>query len=69
MLTVSTLALSLLKTCSVVLLILVASGFVWLINMMIVAPIFDPLKNMQGPDGSPLQNHFREVMEWVYIIF
>ncbi|KAG0709098.1 cytochrome P450 [Suillus ampliporus] len=59
----STLAFTLLKACSVVLLILVARGLVWLINMMIVAPMFDPLKNMQGPDGSPLQNHFREVMD------
>ncbi|KAG1755051.1 cytochrome P450 [Suillus paluster] len=60
---VSTLAFNLLKACSVVLLIFVARGLVWLINMTIVAPMFDPLKNMQGPDGSPLQNHFREVMD------
>lgn len=66
----STLSLSLLKACSaVVLLILVARGFVWLINMMVVAPVFDPLKNIQGPDGSPLQNHLREVMEYVHIQF
>ncbi|KAG1894888.1 uncharacterized protein F5891DRAFT_705830 [Suillus fuscotomentosus] len=69
----STLSLSLLKACSaVVLLILVARGFVWLINMMVVAPMlpmFDPLKNIQGPDGSPLQNHLREVMEYVHIQF
>ncbi|KIJ68616.1 hypothetical protein HYDPIDRAFT_81313 [Hydnomerulius pinastri MD-312] len=31
--------------------------------MMIVAPISDPLKNVQGPEGSLLQNHFREVMD------
>lgn len=65
----STLSLSLLKACSVVLLILVARGLVWLINMMVVAPMFDPLKNIQGPDGSPLQNHLREVMEYVHIQF
>jgi hypothetical protein len=60
----STLALSLLKSCSIViLLILGARGLVWLVNMMIVAPILDPLKKMQGPDGSLLQNHFREIME------
>lgn len=65
----STLSLSLLKACSVVLLILVARGLVWLINMMVVAPMFDLLKNIQGPDGSPLQNHLREVMEYVHIQF
>jgi hypothetical protein len=65
----STLLLSLVKACGVVLLILVARGFVWLINMLVVAPMFDPLKKIQGPDGSPLQNHFREVMEYVHIQF
>ncbi|OJA18829.1 hypothetical protein AZE42_00859 [Rhizopogon vesiculosus] len=59
----STLALGFLKACSIILLIPVAQGLVWLINMMIVAPIFDPLKKMQGPDGSLLQNHFRELMD------
>ncbi|KAG2368192.1 cytochrome P450 [Suillus spraguei] len=59
----STLSLSLLKACSVVLLILLARGLMWLINTVVVAPIFDPLKKIQGPDGSPLQNHFREVMD------
>lgn len=61
--TASSLSLSLLKACSVVLLILVARGLVWLIHMLVVAPLFDPLKKIQGPDGSPLQNHFREVMD------
>jgi len=62
--TMSTLAmLSLLKACSIVLLILLARGLIWLINMIIIAPILDPLKKMQGPDGSFLQNHFRELME------
>jgi hypothetical protein len=65
----STLSLSLLKACSVVLLILVARGLVLLINMLVVAPMFDPLKKIQGPDGSLLQNHFREVMECVHIQF
>ncbi|KAG2155411.1 hypothetical protein DEU56DRAFT_767261 [Suillus clintonianus] len=59
----STLSLSLLKACSVVLLTLIARALIWLINMMVVAPMSDPLKNIQGPDGSPLQNHLREVMD------
>lgn len=54
---------SLLKACSIVLLILLARGLVRLVNMIILAPILDPLKKMQGPDGSLLQNHFRELME------
>jgi hypothetical protein len=63
----STLSLTLLKACGVIFLILVARGLVWLIGMVVIAPMFDPLKKIQGPDGSPLQNHFREVMECVHI--
>ncbi|KAG2149760.1 cytochrome P450 [Suillus cothurnatus] len=59
----STLSLTLLKACGVIFLILVARGLVWLIGMVVIAPMFDPLKKIQGPDGSPLQNHFREVMD------
>lgn len=63
----STFTLSLLKACGIVLFISVARGLAWLINMIIMAPILDPLKAMQGPDGSLLQNHFRELMEWVSV--
>ncbi|EGO02814.1 hypothetical protein SERLA73DRAFT_84668 [Serpula lacrymans var. lacrymans S7.3] len=31
--------------------------------MLFIQPLFDPLKNMQGPGGSLLQNHFREFMD------
>ncbi|KAH7914476.1 cytochrome P450 [Hygrophoropsis aurantiaca] len=55
--------LSILKACGVVFLLLLARGVIWLINLLIVAPMSDPLKNMQGPEGSALQNHFREVMD------
>ncbi|KIK96519.1 hypothetical protein PAXRUDRAFT_825881 [Paxillus rubicundulus Ve08.2h10] len=52
-----------LKACGLILLLSLARGAVWLVNMVIVAPISDPLKNMQGPEALFLQNHFREVMD------
>lgn len=54
---------SALKACGVMGLLLAARGAVWLVNMMVVAPMSDPLKYVQGPEGSALQNHFREIME------
>lgn len=53
----------LVKACSVVLLLLLARGLVWLFNLLVVAPLFDPLKNMPGPEASAFQSHFRDVME------
>jgi hypothetical protein len=53
------------KASIVVLLLLLARGCAWLFNMLLLSPPFDPLKNLPGPDGSALQNHFREIMESV----
>ncbi|EIW86404.1 cytochrome P450 [Coniophora puteana RWD-64-598 SS2] len=52
-----------LKACGVVLLLLLARAIYWMFNMLVVAPLFDPLKNVQGPKGSILENHFRQVMD------
>jgi hypothetical protein len=51
------------KVAVVSLLLLLARGIVWFLNMLLFMPLFDPLKNIPGPDGSALQNHFREVIE------
>jgi hypothetical protein len=51
------------KVAAVSLLLLLARGIVWLLNMLIVLPLYDPLNNMPGPSGSTFQNHFGEVME------
>lgn len=56
------------KACAVVLLLLLARGMVWLLDMLVIAPLSDPLKNMPGPVASPFQNHFRDVMECVTFI-
>ncbi|KAJ7198930.1 cytochrome P450 [Mycena rebaudengoi] len=37
-------------------LLVVGRGLVWLINLLLVAPLFDPLRNLPGPDGSRFQN-------------
>ena len=55
------------KVAAVSLLLLLARGFVWLFNILLIMPLFDPLKNIPGPGGSALQNHFQEVMEYVTI--
>jgi hypothetical protein len=55
------------KASIVVLLLLLARGCAWLFNMFLLCPPFDPLKNLPGPDGSALQNHFREIMEYVIL--
>lgn len=51
------------KVVTVSLMLLLARGIVWFLNMLIFMPLFDPLNNIPGPQGSALQNHFREVME------
>jgi len=51
------------KVAAVSLLLLLARGILWFLNMLLVMPLFDPLRNIPGPNGSALQNHFREVME------
>ncbi|KAF8887769.1 cytochrome P450 [Infundibulicybe gibba] len=39
------------------------SGVIWLINLLIIQPPSDPLKNLPGPNGGALQNHFRDIMD------
>lgn len=56
------------KASVVFLLLLLARGLVWLTNLLLVLPLFDPLKSLPGPDGGALQNHFRDVMESVLLI-
>ncbi|KAF7437281.1 hypothetical protein PC9H_004119 [Pleurotus ostreatus] len=48
---------------TLVALLLLARGVLWLAHMMVIAPPFDPLRKLPGPDAPALQNHFREVMD------
>ncbi|KAJ7640114.1 cytochrome P450 [Mycena rosella] len=41
--------------------LVVAKGVVWLVNLLVVAPRFDPLRNLPGPDAPPFESHFNEV--------
>lgn len=38
-------------------------GMWWILNLLVVAPPFDPLRHLPGPDAPRLKNHFREVMD------
>jgi hypothetical protein len=51
------------KSFLVFLLLLLARLVLWLAHMFLIALPLDPLKNLPGPSGSLLQNHFREIME------
>lgn len=57
------------KVSLISLLLLLARGILWMVNMLLVAPLFDPLQNLPGPEGAALQNHFSEVMECVSIFY
>jgi hypothetical protein len=46
--------------CFVALCLWLARGVAWALKTFIIAPPFDPLKRLPGPDASVLQNHFRE---------
>ncbi|KAF8213712.1 cytochrome P450 [Mycena galopus ATCC 62051] len=38
-----------------------ARGLVWLVNLLWVAPRFDPLRNLPGPDAAAFHSHFGDV--------
>jgi hypothetical protein len=53
------------KVVGVLTALVVARGILWLVNLLLVAPRFDPLRNLPGPDASAFQSHFSEVNESV----
>jgi hypothetical protein len=53
------------KACLVVFLLLLARGLAWLFNLLVLAPPFDPLRTLPGPDTTVLGSHFNDVMECV----
>ncbi|KAF8060980.1 cytochrome P450 [Lyophyllum atratum] len=52
-----------LKVSGVCLVLLLARGVVGFLNMVLVMPLFDPLRHLPGPKASALQNHFQEIMD------
>ncbi|KAJ4473900.1 cytochrome P450 [Lentinula aciculospora] len=44
-------------------LVQVLRGLWWLFHLLLIAPPFDPLRHLPGPDASRLSNHFSEVMD------
>ncbi|PPQ75901.1 hypothetical protein CVT26_000165, partial [Gymnopilus dilepis] len=55
-----------LRICLVATLLLCVRGIVWLVNMLLVRPFFDPFKHLPGPDGSLFTSHLRDVMDPSY---
>lgn len=35
----------------------------WILNMLVLAPPFDPLRKLPGPEGSYWEKHFMQLME------
>lgn len=52
-----------LKAIGVCFLLLLMKGLGWLLSTMIIAPFFDPLGNLPGPEGRLLQSHLPEAMD------
>ncbi|KAH9486659.1 Cytochrome P450 monooxygenase 197 [Psilocybe cubensis] len=51
------------KICFVAVLFVCLRGLFWFINMLLIQPIFDPLRFVPGPDGTLLQSHLQQVMD------
>ncbi|TFK40912.1 cytochrome P450 [Crucibulum laeve] len=51
-----------LKVLAVGILLVLLRGVVWLLNLLFLLPLSDPLQHLPGPDGSRLQSHFNQVM-------
>ena len=51
------------KVLALLLLLQLFRGLWWLINLFLIAPPFDPLRHLPGPDAPRLANHFNEVMD------
>jgi len=55
----------LVKACLVIFLLTLVRGLAWAFNLFVLAPFFDPLKNIPGPEGAALDTHLGELMECV----
>lgn len=45
----------------------VAIGVLWTINLLLIQPLFSPLRNLPGPEakkGLGFQGHLNEVLKW-----
>ncbi|KDR85255.1 hypothetical protein GALMADRAFT_108155 [Galerina marginata CBS 339.88] len=51
------------KTCLVVALIFALRGTLWVVNMVFIQPLSDPLRHLPGPEGSLLQSQLQQVMD------
>ncbi|KAG6814437.1 hypothetical protein H0H92_007441 [Tricholoma furcatifolium] len=53
---------ALLKVAIVCLVLLLARGCLWLFNLLVVLPPFDPLRKISGPKAGALQTHLQDVL-------
>ena len=44
---------------------IILRGLLSFLYMLLVRPLFDPLRHIPGPEGTYFQTHLRQVMEYV----
>jgi hypothetical protein len=49
--------------------LLLLRGLIWLVNLLVVAPVFDPLNKLPGESGQFFQSHLDDVAEYVEFPF
>lgn len=59
-------ALAVVKLTCVIVALATLRVLLWLLNILVMQPLLDPLSKLPGPDGKFFQNHFDEVMKCVY---
>lgn len=45
--------------------LLLGRGLVWIVNLLVVLPLFDPLRKLPGPTGPFFFSHIQRVVEYV----
>lgn len=45
-------------------LLLLSAALVWLVNMLFIKPMSDPLRHLPGPTAPLLQSHLQQFLEW-----
>lgn len=60
----SAVVFALLKVCGWAVALLLLRGLVWLVNLLVVSPFFDPLNKLPGESGKFFQSHLDDVAEY-----
>lgn len=63
----STVFFALLKASGWAAALLLLRGLVWILNLLVLWPLFDPLKKLPGASGKFFQSHIDDVAEYARI--